>query len=86
MGTVDIKTGEYDDAAGELNQAVTLAGTPDLVDFYLLGLAQVQTSHFTDAQTSFGKCAVNGSPLQGACKSGANNAKNKAKNSLEAPK
>ena len=73
LGTVDLKTGMNDDASGELTQAVTLASTPDLVDFYLLGLAQVQTTnHFTDAETAFSKCAVNGSPLQGACKSGWN--------------
>lgn len=86
IGTVDIKTGKYDDAVTELNMAVMLASTPDQVDFYLLGLADEQTSHFSEAQAAFAKCAVNGSSLQGACKSGADDAKNKAKNSLEAPK
>jgi hypothetical protein len=86
LGTVDIKTGKYDDAVTELNQAVTLTNMPDVVDFYLLGLADEQTSHFTEAQTAFGKCAASASSLQGACKSGVDDAKNKGKNSLEAPK
>jgi tetratricopeptide (TPR) repeat protein len=86
LGTVDIKTSKYDDAITELTMAVMLSSTPDPVDYYLLGLADVQTSHFSDAQAAFNKCAVNGSVLQGACKSGADDAKNKAKNSLEAPK
>jgi tetratricopeptide (TPR) repeat protein len=86
IGTVDIKTGKYEDAVTELNMAVMLATTPDQVDFYLLGLADEQTSHFSDAQAAFAKCAVNGSSLQGACKSGSDDAKSKAKNSLEAPK
>jgi tetratricopeptide (TPR) repeat protein len=83
LGTVDIKTGKYDDAVTELNQGIMLSTSPDLVDYYLLGLADEQTSRFSDAQTAFGKCAGAPSSLQATCKAGADDAKNKAKNSLQ---
>lgn len=86
LGTVYLKTGMNDDAVLELSQAVKLEATPDLVDYYLLGLADETTNHFSDAAAAYAKCAVNGSPLQGACKANAATVKDKAKNSLEAPK
>ena len=86
LGTIDMKTNKYDDAVVELNQAVMLATTPDMVDLYLLGLADEQTSHYAEAQTAYGKCAVNGSQVANQCKSGIADAKDKSKNSLQAPK
>jgi tetratricopeptide (TPR) repeat protein len=85
IGVAEVKTGKYDDAIAELNQSVELSATPDPVDFYLLGVANQLTSHFTDAISSFTKCSTAG-PLQAQCKAGLDEVKKKSQNSLEAPK
>jgi tetratricopeptide (TPR) repeat protein len=87
IGVAEVKTGKYDAAIAELNQSVELSATPDPVDFYLLGVANQLTSHFTDAIASFTKCSTAGPPqIQAQCKAGLDDAKKKAQNSLEAPK
>jgi tetratricopeptide (TPR) repeat protein len=85
LGVAEVKTGKYDDAIAELNQSVQLSSTPDPVDYYLLGVANQVTSHFTDAEDSFTKCSTSG-PLQAQCKAGLDETKKKSQNSLEAPK
>src|SRR5580704_12508824 len=85
IGVAEVKTGKYDDAIAELNQSVELSATPDPVDFYLLGVANQLTSHFTDSMAAFTKCSTAG-PLQAQCKSGLDEVKKKSQNSLEAPK
>jgi len=85
IGVAEVKTGKYDDAIAELNQSVELSATPDPVDFYLLGVANQLTSHFSDAISAFTKCSTAG-PLQPQCKAGLDDAKKKSQNSLEAPK
>jgi hypothetical protein len=85
IGVAEVKTGKYDDAIAELNQSVELSATPDPVDFYLLGVANQQTSHFTDSIAAYTKCSTAG-PLQAQCKSNLEDVKKKSQNSLEAPK
>jgi tetratricopeptide (TPR) repeat protein len=85
IGVAEVKTGKYDDAIAELNQSVELSTTPDPVDFYLLGVANQQTSHFTDSIAAYTKCSTAG-PLQAQCKSNLEDVKKKSQNSLEAPK
>lgn len=85
IGVAQVKTGKYDDAINELNQSVELSSTPDPVDFYLLGVANQLTSHFTDSIAAFTKCSAAG-PLQTQCKAGLDEVKKKSQNSLEAPK
>jgi tetratricopeptide (TPR) repeat protein len=85
LGVAEVKTGKYDDAIADLNQSVELSENPDPVDFYLLGVSNQATSHFTDAITSFTKCSASG-PFQAQCKAGLDEAKKKSQNSLEAPK
>jgi len=85
LGVADMKTGKYDDAIVELTQAIQLSDEPDPVDNYLLGMADENTSHFTDAIANFTKCAANG-PMQSQCKGLIDEAKKKSQNSLEAPK
>jgi tetratricopeptide (TPR) repeat protein len=85
IGVAEVKTGKYDDAIAELNQSVELSVTPDPVDFYLLGVANQQTSHFTDSIAAYTKCSTAG-PLQAQCKSNLEDVKKKSQNSLEAPK
>ena len=85
LGVAEVKTGKYDDAIADLNQSVELSEMPDPVDFYLLGVANEATSHFTDATAAFTKCSAAG-PFQAQCKSGLDEVKRKSQNSLEAPK
>jgi tetratricopeptide (TPR) repeat protein len=85
LGVAEVKTGKYDDAIADLNQSVELSATPDPVDFYLLGISNQATSHFTDAIASFTKCSTDG-PFQAQCKAGIDEVKKKSQNSLEAPK
>ncbi len=84
LGLVDVDLNKDDDAVTELKQAVALASTPDPVDLYLLGRADVSTSHFTAAIDNFTKCAAGG-PLQAQCKAGIDDAKKKKETGLEAP-
>jgi tetratricopeptide (TPR) repeat protein len=86
LGVVDAKLGKYDQAIGELNQAVQLASTPDPVDYYLLGVSNEVTSHFTEAEDAYTKCAAQPGSLEAICKNNLTETKKKAKNSLEAPK
>src|SRR4029077_16858689 len=86
IGVAEVKTGKYDDAISELNQSVELSAQPDPVDFYLLGVANQLTSHFSDAIASFTKCSTAGPlQIQAQCKAGLDDAKKKSQNSLEAP-
>lgn len=84
LGLVYYQRQKYSDAAGELSQAVQLASNPDVVDLFMLGNADVQTSHFSDAAAAYDKCAVTG-PLASRCKSGEDDAKKKASTQLSAP-
>jgi tetratricopeptide (TPR) repeat protein len=86
MGTAYFKTGKYDEAVAELTQAVRLDSSPDPVDYYVLGLSNDRSSHFTDAVAAFDKCATIQSTLQANCRNLSAETKKKAANSLEAPK
>jgi tetratricopeptide (TPR) repeat protein len=86
IGTAYFKTGHPDEAVAELNQAVKLDPEPDPVNYYILGVANDRTSHFTDAVASFDKCASLPGQLQANCKNLSAETKKKAANSLEAPK
>lgn len=54
--------------ASELEQATTLATSPDPSDFYLLGVSYVQVRRFADAATAFGKCSEVPWDFQDRCK------------------
>jgi tetratricopeptide (TPR) repeat protein len=84
LGLVDVDLNKNDDAVTELKQAVALVPTPDPVDLYLLGSADVSASHFTAAIDNFTKCAAAG-PMQDPCKAGLADAKKKKETGLEAP-
>jgi len=86
LGVIAVKTGKYADAIPELTAAVQLASVPDMVDYWLLGTSNLESNHFTAAVETFGKCAVNASPMANQCKAGIEDAKNRAKTQLEAPK
>jgi Flp pilus assembly protein TadD len=86
LGLVYVRRGKFSEAIPELNQAVTIDPTPDPVNYYLLGMANVKASHFDDAVTAYNKCAALVGAMQETCKSGAVEAKKLASTQLSAPK
>jgi tetratricopeptide (TPR) repeat protein len=82
LGLIDFQHQKYEDAVTELGLAVQLAGTPDPVDFYMLGNSDVQTSRFKDAMAAYDKCVALGGPLATPCKTRSDDAKNKAATEL----
>jgi tetratricopeptide (TPR) repeat protein len=87
LGLVYIRQGKYSDAIPELEQSVKADNhpEPDPVNYYLLGMADKQTSHFDAAAAAFSKCASVQSSLQAACKANADDAKKQSSSQLSAP-
>jgi tetratricopeptide (TPR) repeat protein len=67
LGLIDLNHQKFEDARTELTQAVQLASSPDPVDYYLLGNADVGASYFHDAVAAYQKCSESG-PLMAQCK------------------
>jgi tetratricopeptide (TPR) repeat protein len=88
LGLVYIREGKFTEAIPELEESIKADthADPDPVNYYLLGMADKQTSHFDAAEKAFNKCASVQSSLQAACKANADDAKQKASTSLSAPK
>jgi tetratricopeptide (TPR) repeat protein len=87
LGLVYIRRGKFSEAIPELEQSVKTDThpDPDPVNYYLLGVADKQTSHFDAAAAAFSKCASVPSSLQAACKSSAEDAKKQGSTQLSAP-
>jgi tetratricopeptide (TPR) repeat protein len=87
LGLVYIRRGKFSEAIPELEQSVKADthADPDPVNYYLLGVADKQTSHFDAAAAAFSKCAAVQSSLQGTCKSSAEDAKKQGTTQLSAP-
>jgi len=86
LGLVYVRRQKYAEAIPELQQAVKIDPNPDPVNYYLLGMADKNTSHFDDAVAAFNQCAVLPGVMQATCKSGAEDAKKRAATELSAPK
>jgi len=86
LGLVYVRRGKNAEAIPELEQAVKIDPVPDPVNYYLLGMANKATSHFDDAVTAFNKCATMTGPMQGICKTQAEDAKKAGATQLSAPK
>src|ERR1700731_1785763 len=73
LGLVYIRRGKVSEAIPELEQSVKTDPHPEPapVNYYLLGVADKQTSHYDAAAAAFSKCAAVQSTLQAACKSSA---------------
>lgn len=87
LGLVYIRRGKFSEAIPELEQSVkadTHPG-PDPVNYYLLGVADKQTSHFEAAAAAFSKCATVQGALQATCKSSAEDARKQGSTQLSAP-
>jgi len=87
LGLVYIRRGKFSEAIPELEESVKsdTHPEPDPVNYYLLGVADKQTSHFEAAAAAFSKCASVQSSLQAACKSSAEEAKKQSSSQLSAP-
>ena len=86
LGLIYLQRGKYADAIPELEQSVKIDPTPDPVNYYLLGLANLKTSHFEDAAAAYTKCAAIPGAMQQTCQKGAEEAKKLASTELSAPK
>jgi len=87
LGLVYLRRGKFSEAIPELEQSVKVDThpDPDPVNYYLLGIADKQTSHFEAAAAAFSKCAAVQSSLQATCKSNAEEAKKQGSTQLSAP-
>ena len=87
LGLVYIRRGKFSEAVPELEQSVKADShpDPDPVNYYLLGVANKQTSHFEAAAAAFSKCATVQSTLQATCRSSADDAKKQGSTQLSAP-
>jgi len=86
LGLIYVQRGKYAEAIPELEQSIKIDPTPDVVNFYLLGLANLKTSHFEDAAAAYTKCAATPGQMQLTCQKGAEEAKKRASTELSAPK
>ena len=86
LGLVFVRRGKYVEAIPELEQAVKIDPTPDPVNYYLLGLANKNASHFDDAVAAFNHCVAMPSTMQATCKSAADEAKKLGSTQLSSPK
>jgi len=87
LGLVYIRRSKFSEAIPELEQSVKTDThpEPDPVNYYLLGVADKQTSHFDAAAAAFSKCASVQSSLQAACKNNAEEVKKQGSTQLSAP-
>jgi tetratricopeptide (TPR) repeat protein len=87
LGLVYIRRGKFSEAIPELEQSVKSDKhpDPDPVNYYLLGVADKQTSHYEAAAAAFSKCASVQSSLQATCKASAEDAKKQGSTQLSAP-
>jgi tetratricopeptide (TPR) repeat protein len=86
LGLVYVRRGKNAEAIPELEQAIKVDPSPDPVNFYLLGMANKATSHFDDAVAAFNKCVAMPGPMQGTCKTQADDAKKLGATQLSAPR
>jgi len=86
LGLVFVRRGKYAEAIPELEQAVKIDPIPDPVNYYLLGLANKNASHFDDAVAAFNLCVAMPGTMQATCKSAADEAKKLGSTQLSSPK
>jgi tetratricopeptide (TPR) repeat protein len=86
LGLVSIRKGSYSAAIPDLEQATKLDAKKDPVNYYLLGVANQNSSHFAEAAAAFTKCAEFPGNMQETCKSAAEEAKKRAPSQPPVPK
>jgi tetratricopeptide (TPR) repeat protein len=86
LGLVYFRRGNYAEAIVELDQSVKLDPRSDPVNYYVLGVANHNTSHFAEAVAAFSKCAEFQGSMQATCKESAEKDKAKAASQPATPK
>lgn len=71
LGLVYFRRAQFAQAVPEFQQAVRLAGSPDPVDYFLLGQSFQQLRQFNDAVTAFQECGRNPNIFQARCQDSA---------------
>lgn len=72
LGTVALRRGKFAEAIPDLQQATQLDATKDATNYYLLGVANQNSGHYSEAAEAFNKCATGGAAnLQQPCRDGA---------------
>ena len=86
LGLVNFHRGDYAVAITELEQSVKLAPRSDPTNYYVLGVAHHNMSHFNEAAAAFRKCAEFQGSLQATCKDSAEKDKATAATQTTSPK
>ena len=86
LGLVDWRRGKFADAIPELEESVKLDTIADPVNWFILGVANQNTSHFDAAAAAYTHCASIAGSLQNTCKTKSDEAKKLAATKLSAPK
>jgi len=87
LGLVAFRRGKFNEAIPNLEKAVKAdPQQPDPVNYYVLGKADEQTSHFDDAVAAFTKCAAIPSGIKDTCAHSIDEAKKLGATQLSSPK
>jgi len=86
LGLVYFRRGQYTEAIAELDQSIKLEPRSDPVNYYVLGVANHNASHLTEAAAAFSKCAEFQGSMQATCKDSAEKDKAKAAAQTNSPK
>jgi tetratricopeptide (TPR) repeat protein len=87
LGLVAFRRGKFGDAIPDLEKAVKAdPQQPDPVNYYVLGKANEQASHFDDAVAAFTKCAAIPSGIKDTCTKGIEEAKKLSATQMSSPK
>ena len=86
IGLVEWRRGKFADAIPELEQSIRLDPIADPVNWYILGIAHQNTSHFDEAISAFTKCSLIPGQLAETCKGRAEAAKKLAATKLSTPR
>lgn len=86
LGLVYFRRGKYAEAVAELDQSVKMDPRSDPVNYYVLGVANHNLSHFSEAAAAFSKCAEFQGSMQATCKDSAEKDKTKASTPASSPK
>ncbi|MGB8476703.1 MAG: hypothetical protein WCE61_21690 [Candidatus Acidiferrum sp.] len=88
LGLVYFRRGKFEEAIPEFEMSTKVDPNPEIdpVNYYVLAIAEVKTSHFDAAVAAYNKCATVAGSLQPTCKNGAEEAKKLGATQLSAPK
>jgi tetratricopeptide (TPR) repeat protein len=71
LGLINVRRANYDAAIPDLQEAARLDGGKDVTNYYLLGVAYSNSSHYAEAIDAFNRCAASPGNLQQPCQNSA---------------